>query len=240
MKTKSITIVLALFVTFFTSCDHDTIRAEGEVSSLDYSIPEYSELRVSSAFNVYVSFSDTEESIRIDANDNLHDRIVVKRDGNALVIRLKTFTNVRGNATLNAYISTKDIEHFDLGGASRVTLENEWNVERGTLELSGASNFTGEVVADRLNLDMTGASNIDLFGNVDSMDADLSGSSDIKDYDFEVQRLRIELSGASEAFLSVSESIDIEATGASVLNYKGEATITHKDLSGASEIKNRN
>lgn len=239
MKTKSIVIVIILALTILTSCDHDTIRAEGEVTSLDYSIPEYSALRVSDAFNVYVSFSDTEESIRIDANDNLHDKIIVKRDGNTLVIRLKTFTNVRGNATLNAYISTKDIQRFDLGGASRVTLENEWNVRKGSLELSGASDFTGEIIADQLNLDMSGASNVDLFGRVISVDADLSGSSDMKDYDLDVQSLRIDLSGASEAFLSVSESIDIEATGASVLNYKGDASITHKDLSGASEIKNK-
>lgn len=239
MKTKSIVIFLSLALAILTSCDHDTIRAEGEVTSLDYSIPEYSALRVSDAFNVYVSFSDTEESVRIDANDNLHDKIIVKRDGNTLVIRLKTFTNVRGNATLNAYISTKDIQRFDLGGASRVTLENEWNVRKGSLELSGASDFTGEIIADQLNIDMSGASNVDLFGRVIKVDADLSGSSDIKDYDLAVQNLRIDLSGASEAFMSVSESIDIEATGASVLNYKGDASITHKDLSGASEIKNK-
>ncbi len=240
MKTKSLIIALTLVVTIFTSCDHDNIRAEGEVTSLDYSIPEYSTLKVSDAFNVYVSFSDTEESIRIDANDNLHDKIVVKRDGDKLIIRLKTFTNVRGNATLNAYISTKNIESFDLGGASRVILENEWNVSKANIELSGASDFTGEIAADRLNLDMSGASNVDLFGVVSIVDADLSGSSDIKDYDLEIQNLRIDLSGASEAFLSVSESIDIEASGASTLNYKGDASITHKDLSGASEIKNRN
>lgn len=240
MKSKSVVIAIALVATIFTSCEHDIIRAKGEITSLDYSIPDYSTLKVSHAFNVYVTFSDTEESIRIDANENLHDKVIVKRDGNALVIKLKPFTNVKGNATLNAYITTKDIENFDLGGASRVSLENEWNVQKGTLKLSGASDFTGEVSIDRLNIKMTGASNMDLFGSAINVDADLSGSSDMKDYDLGVQSLRIDLSGASEAFLSVSESIDIEASGASVLNYKGNASITHKELSGASEIKNKN
>ncbi len=236
MKTKSIVIVLALVLGLLTSCDHDTIRASDEVSSLDYSIPEYSTVKISNAFNTKVTFSDTEESIRIEANENLHDRIIVQREGNSLIIRLKKFTSVRGNATLNAYIVTKDISRFDISGASKLTLENLWDTADGRIELSGASNFTGEIAADRLNLDMSGASSLDLYGSAISMDAHLSGSSDIRDFDLSVDNLKIDMSGASEAYLLIRESIDIRASGASSLKFKGDAKITYKRLSGASEI----
>lgn len=236
MKTKAIVFVFLLTLGLLTSCDHDTIRASDEVSSLDYSIPDYSTLKVSNAFNIHVTFSDTEESIRIEANENLHDRIIVKREGSSLVIKLKKFTNVRGNATLNAYIVTKDISNFDISGATKLTLENLWNRADGRIELSGASNFTGEVVVDHLKLDMGGASSLDLFGTVSALDAELSGSSDIRDFDLSVKDLKIKISGASEASLSISESIDIRASGASSLKFKGDAKITYKRLSGASEI----
>lgn len=236
MKTKSIVIVLILALGFLSSCDHDTIRASDEVSSLEYSIPDYSTVQVSNAFNTNVTFSDTEESIRIEANENLHDRIIVQREGNSLIIKLKKFTNVRGNATLNAYIVTKDISKFDMAGASKLTLENVWNSSEGRIELSGASNFTGEVAIDRLNLDMGGASSLDIYGNSSSLDANLSGSSDIRDFDLSVVDLKIQMSGASEASLSISESIDIRASGASSLQFKGDAKITYKRLTGASEI----
>jgi len=236
MKTKAILLGLVLMIGLLTSCDHDTIRASDEVSSLEYSIPDYSTVKVSNAFNTYVTFSDTEENIRIEANENLHDRIIVKREGNSLVIRLKKFTSVRGNATLNAYIITKDISNFDISGASKITLENLWDTADGRIELSGASNFTGEVVVDRLNLDMGGASSLDIYGKVASLDAELSGSSDIRDFDLAVENAKLEMSGASEANLSISESIDIRASGASSLKFKGDAKITYKRLSGASEI----
>lgn len=236
MRTKSIIIVLILALGVLTSCDHESIRASDEVSSLDYAIPEYSTLKVSNAFNTYVTFSDTEESVRIEANENLHDRIIVKRDGNALIIKLKSLTSVRGNATLNAYIVTKDISNFDIAGASKLTLENVWNGNNGRIELSGASNFNGEVAVDRLNLDMTGASSLDLYGTASALDADLAGSSDIRDFDLTVKDLKMDMSGASEAYLSISESIDIQASGASSLKFKGDAKITYKRLSGASEI----
>lgn len=236
MKTKIIVFGLVLALGFFTSCDHDTIRASDEVSTLDYSIPDYATLRISSAFNANVTFSDTEESIRIEANENLHNKIIVKREGNALVIKLKPFTNVRGNATLNAYIVTKDISTFDIAGASKLTLENQWTISDGHIELSGASNFTGKIETELLNLDMSGASSLDLYGNASSLDADLSGSSDIRDFDLSVIDLKIDMSGASEANLSISESIEIRASGASSLKFKGDANITYKRLTGASEI----
>jgi len=239
MKTQHIFIVLVLSLVLFTSCEKETIRASGEVTSLNYSIPDYSRVKISNAFNAYVTFSDTEESIRIDANENLHGKIIVKREGNALVIRLKKLTNVRGNATLNAYITTKNIADFDLSGASSLSLENLWDVQNGKVELSGASDFTGEVLADRLELDMGGASNANIYGNIGTLHADLSGSSDIRDYDLLIERLNIDMSGASEAFISVNESIDVEASGASELNYKGSAVIISKELSGASEINHQ-
>ena len=61
-----------------------------------------------------------------------------------------------------------------------------------------------------------------------------------QDYDLIVDYLNIELSGASEAFLLINETIDINASGASVLNYKGNAVVNNQKLSGSSEVRNRN
>jgi len=81
---------------------------------------------------------------------------------------------------------------------------------------------------------------LDLFGNTASLNAKLSGSSVLRDYDLNVEHLNIDLSGASEVFLSVNETIDIKGSGASILNYKGSAIVENRELSGSSEVKNRN
>ena len=239
MKTQLFIIGLVLSLGLLSSCDHDTIRVSSEVTTTEVSFSDYSGLQVSNAINAFVTFSDSEEKIVIEANDNLHDRIIVKREGNDVVVKLKKLTNVKGNATLNAYITTKRMSKFEIKGASSLTLENEWVSEDARIEVSGASDFTGELSVERLHMNMLGASNADIFGTAKSAYADLSGSSEIRNYDLLVERLEIDLSGASEAFLSVSQSIDIDASGASTLNYKGNAEVIHKRLSGASEIRKR-
>ena len=236
MKTKSFYISLILLFGLISSCDHEIIRARGEITTREVNITGYSALKVSDAFSIYVRFSDTEEKIEIEANENLHDKIVVEMTNGTLGIRLRNLTSIRGNPTLNAYIVTKRITDFDLSGASKVSLESELVASDVSIELTGASEFTGELDSKQLELEAGGAADIDLFGKVDKLDVSLSGASTLKNYDLLVKALDIRLSGASDAYLSVSETIDIDASGASKLRYKGSPVIHKIKLSGASEI----
>jgi hypothetical protein len=240
MKKQAIIFSLATLFTFLTSCDYDTIQAEGEVTSKQHDITGYSELRVSDTFQVHVIFSDTEEGVRIEANNNLHDKIVVEKDGNQLIIRLKNRTSVKGNATLNAYVTTQNLSTLFVSGASELTLDDAWVIHNGSIYVSGASHVYGEVDADALHTVIDGASTLDLYGNVSSLNAKLYGSSDMRDYDLHIFDLNMELAGASVAFLSVDESIDVSASGASTLNYKGAAVITRSELSGSSKVIHKN
>lgn len=239
MKTKSIRIVIALVCGLLSSCEYETIRASRHVTKREVNYSDFNGIKVSNAFNAYITFSDTEEKIEIEANENLHDNVVLKIEGNDLIVKLKKHTIVGGKVTLNVFITTKRITHFDISGASNLTLENALVAENASIELSGASEFYGELRVNRLEVDTSGASRIELFGSTGYLDASLKGSSELRDYDFTVEELDIRLSGASDAYLRVTESIDIRASGASTLNYKGGAVVNNKNLSGASKINKK-
>ena len=236
MKSKLVYTGLILLFGMMGSCDYEVIRPDGGITSREANFSGYSALHVSDAFNVNVQFSDTEEKITIEANENLHDRIIVEMEGQMLRIKIRNHTNIKGSATLNAFIVTKRISNFEVSGASKLSLESKLIASEARIRLSGASEFKGELDLGRLELDADGASHINLFGNTAMLKASLSGASTLADYDFTVGKLDIRLGGASEAYLSVTESIDVEASGASRLNYKGEAMVKEKRLTGASVI----
>ena len=220
-----------------SSCDTETIRASDEISTRQYSFTSYSGLQISADFDAFVHFSETEERIEIEANDNLHDKIVVSKDGNTLKIRLENKVNVRGNATMKAYITTRNIFDYRVSGDSYVELENLLVADNVSIDLSGDSRFTGEIEVNDLFVDLKGDSEIDVFGTASRLNADLSGDSELKDYDMYVEDLTLKLTGDSEAFLSVMGSIDVDASGDSVLNYRGEAEVVRQRLSGDSKVR---
>lgn len=237
-----VNLVITLFVglsVLLSSCEDISTKVtpSDSISTQTKSERNYSGLHVSNAFTVFVRFSDTEESIEIEANDNLHQYINVYTSGDNLVIKLKDNINIKnGHATLKAYVTTKYLSEFDASGASSITLQDELITDDCSIELSGASFYRGDVSVSQLSMDVSGASFVDIAGKATDCYIDVSGASSIKDYSLNVDFLNVDLSGASNAYLTVHKELDVEASGASSVFFKGDGLITRQNLSGASNV----
>ena len=239
MKTKVFAIILASVNLFLYSCDINETQVipDSKVTILQATFSDYEMIDASTAFSVYLTFSDTEESIEIEANDNLHKHIVVEKVGGVLKIGLEPNINVRGSATLNAYVTTKHISGYMASGASRFLVQSLIDFDEVSIYLSGASTFSGELEVNKLYADLSGASALNMDGTTNIFDLEASGASVMRDYGFETKSLNADLSGASNIYVTVDEDIDVEASGASILHYKGSAVIKNQDISGASMVK---
>lgn len=235
--TKIITLLIGIGL-LITSCQNiNTVIPSSSVTTQEEHYENYNGIEVSTAFTVDVHFSDIDEIIEIEANDNLHQYIEVEKINNVLRIRLKNGTNVRGNSTLKAHITTKNhLETYSASGASRIILNNELVAEFVSISLSGASTFTGNIDAKSISLFVDGASSTSIEGSTELLTADVSGASLINNYELQSHDVNLNLSGASQVSLTANGVIDITASGASFCRYKGDATIDHINLSGASQI----
>ena len=239
MKTNLISLAVLVFALFLFSCDihENDVRPSSKITTSQATFSNYTAIDASTAFTVYINFSDVEESIEIEANDNLHQYIEVKKENETLIIGIENGVHIRGNSTLKAYITTKNISSFSASGASKIIVENLIEASNVNIYLSGASNFSGELNVDQLFADVSGASVLNIAGFSNDFELEASGASVFSDYEFITSTIDADLSGASNATLTIEDEIYIEASGASILRYKGDALITHQDLSGASSIK---
>ena len=239
MKTNLLSLAVLVCALFLFSCDihENDVRPSSKITTSQVSFSDYTAIDASTAFTVYINFSDVEESIEIEANDNLHQYIEVKKENETLIIGIENGVHIRGNSTLKAYITTKNISSFSASGASKIIVEDLIEASNVNIYLSGASNFSGELKVDQLFADVSGASVLNIAGFSNDFELEASGASVFSDYEFKTSTIDADLSGASNAALTIEDEIYIEASGASILKYKGNAVITHQDLSGASSIK---
>jgi len=242
LKTNILTLSLLSSVLFLFSCDvyNEHVRPSSNITTRNESFEGYNMIDASHAFQVYVTFSDTEETIEIEANDNLHQYIEVKKINNTLRIGLRNNISVRGSATMNAYITTKHVDAFAASGASKIILESPLDTDDTYIHLSGASSFYGDIQTLNLLADLSGASVAKVSGTSSDLDVEASGASLFKDYGFETDNLHADISGASNIYLTVQNEIEVEASGASNLKYKGNGVIVYQDISGASSVKKMN
>lgn len=239
MKTKSVLAIVIGVSLFFSSCEEfgEFITPSGNVTTQDRTVTGYHGLDVSHAFNAYVTFSETEESIVVEANENLHSVIVVEVRNGILTVKLRDGIHIRwGDNTMNVYITTGYLDEYDASGASDIFLNDPLIADDVVIDLSGASSFDGDLQVDQVVCDISGASDLNLTGTAAYMRLDASGGSTMKDYLFSVDWFDADLSGASDAYVTINERIDLQASGASDLHYRGNGQINSIDLSGASNI----
>ena len=236
MGTTSKLNLAIVFAILLMSCEKDTVTASEEITTKDYEFSSYTSLEVNDNFKVYINFSETEEKLRVQANDNLHKYILVNKESNKLTVKLDKVRRIKGKETLNVFITTKSIDNFTVKGNAKLELEDPLETENLKIYLSGNSFFTGALATEKLDLVSSGNCMIDFSGSVKNMEVELDGNCELSDYDLSVETLKIDLSGNSNAYLTVNNSISIDASGNSVLSYKGSANIAHQKLSSGSKI----
>lgn len=239
MKSNALLILCLSFSILFSSCFQETVRPSGDITTVSHDLTDFKGIEASNSFDVYVTFSDEGDAVEIEANDNLHDEMVIEKVANQLVIRLKNNTSIRGNAKLKAYVTTSQSTHFDGSGASDFIFQNQLDAERVVVALSGASSLRGELQSDQLSADLSGASNLDVSGFSKSLQIEAYGASHMENYSFITDEIDADLSGASSVHLTVNELLNVEASGASNLFYKGDGLIDRLSVSGGSKVSRK-
>ena len=234
----------------------------GEVITEKKDFTNFTALDISSAFEVDITQSST-YSVVISADEDLFDYIEVTQTGSTLKIYLSPhhiFTDFTlGKRVLKAEISMASLHELEISGASKGTVTGfksasplKLNVSGATslkltdiaagdtdCEVSGASKLTGNLTAGYADFNVNGASSMDLSGVANDMELEVSGASRAELEEFRVRNVDVNLSGASETTVYVSETLDIEVSGASRLYFVGNPTLGETDISGASTIKHK-
>lgn len=175
----------------------------------------YTELDVSDAFEVTVS--DEVNDVVVTVGELAHNRVVVKTIDGTLYIGFKPGTHYVGKA-IAVIPANANLRDLDLSGASTFTGDLKGNEVE--IDLSGASTYRGTIEAVELDIDLSGASNAIINGTCQTeMEIDLSGASHLDAIHLNAQSVRGNVSGASNADVTVCSSLNVELSGASTLTY---------------------
>lgn len=230
MKPKT-AVPLIVFALAASGCT--VVRGSGDVMTIDVPIEDVSRLVVSHSFEVNVTVG-LEPSLTLRVDDSLEASLSVGMDGDTLRIGLEPRTTV-SNATLEADLTVTSLEAIDGSGAVEIHLATLTGSNLD-LMLSGASELDGPVDFESMTGEVSAASNMSLSGRVGTLEIDASGASDLLLLELEVDDLRIRLSGASDAEITVNDSIEASLSGASSLRYRGDPDVNPLEISGSSSI----
>lgn len=237
MKKVVLYSILAFLV--FSSCRQifgKRIRGNGNVKTEARTAGSFTNINVSGNIDIYVR-QDSVSSIKVEADENLLEYIVVDNNDGTLEIHPRSGYNLRPRKTIKVYVGNNTFRKFNASGACDIFTENRISVD-GTIDinLSGASDVKMDIKAPKIEADLSGAGNINLRGETKDFVVSGSGSTDIRCFDLLSENTEIKLSGAGNAEVFASVKLDVHVSGAADVKYKGNAAVSQK-ISGAGSVK---
>ncbi len=237
---KKVFLVSFLVLLIFSSCRFmgwKGINGSGNIVTQSRTTEKFNSVDVSGAINVYVKQDSAQQTIKVETDDNLQEYIDIHEDNGVLYISQRDNYSLDPSKKIKVYVSATYFKRFNISGASNIYSENKLvSSETLDIDMSGASEIKLDVKAPRINADITGASSVMISGETKDFNVEGSGASDIKSFDLMTENTTLDISGACSAEVFASVKLDVQASGASGIKYKGNAAV-NQDVSGASSVK---
>lgn len=216
----------------------ETARQPGNWAqgATEYKVQPFSEISIEGGnHRVYIKH-EPRHTVFVKKPESESYRLEIENDDDELTIDTDHGWIRWGNAKpAHIYITTPNIQAIEGTGAQFFRLY-DLDVPALEVRLLGACKLSGQVVASQLNFDFSGNSSATLSGQADHLQANLSGACDLVARKLTVRHANIEASGASNAYVTVTERIDAEASGASDIEYAGRPPQKQTRTSGAADI----
>ncbi len=232
---KCLKIILLLFVGFNSTAQRQfVVDPDAELRKIS---GNFSSIKVSSGIHIYLSKGE-EEVLAVSASNEKYRQGIKTENINGVLNIFYAGDKIRfgNNYKLNVYIAYKNLEQIQSFGASNIYIAGIMELPLLNIQMSGASEFKGEIKIDELNINLSGASNMKLHGIAKNVNIESSGASDVKAFNLLTENCNIKSSGASDVNITVNKEIFANASGASNIYYKGAAELKVKQSSGSSSI----
>jgi hypothetical protein len=257
MPVKTILLSLAVIVMagmMVTASGCKVVTGSGETITLEMDYEDFERIEVSYAFDVDIERADTYK-VHIIIDETLLEYLHVDKSGGTIYIGLKS-GNTNMDQTRKAEITLPRLQRLELSGASDGIVRGFSGSDDMDFELSGASSlevvdlkagnidvdisgaseFNGNIEIREGEFDLSGASILELTGSASDTSLEASGASDVRLAEFTTVNANIELSGASDAEIIVNQRLEIDLSGASELIYHGNPKVGSINVSGGSTI----
>jgi hypothetical protein len=227
---------LIILLLSLSSCVFDfreTVYGNGNLVTEERHADSFDRLKVSSGIDVIITQGE-KESIQVVADENLLEYIKTEIYDNTL--KIYTDANIRHAKSKEVHLVYKKLREIDISSAGDVEGTNRMKTDDLDIDLSSAGDLSLDVEAIKITCNISSAGDAHLSGTVDELDADLSSAGDLNASDLVARKAHVNSSSAGNARICATEEVDLTASSAGDIYYKGDPKTININKSSAGSI----
>ncbi len=195
------------------------VRGNGNVETIERHINEnFDQIKVSRGLDVYLTQSD-DVSLKVQADENLHDIIMTEVENN--VLRIYADENIKRASSKKVMVSFKTINKITATSGSDVYSTNTIAVESLELKTTSGSDMELDVDTHVLECDSSSGSDLRLSGKTDKLYAEASSGSDIKAGNLKTSTCEARASSGADITVNTSKELYAKASSGGDIKYYG-------------------
>jgi hypothetical protein len=209
-----VALALASSVALLAGCG---VRGSGVMASETRNVSGFSAVSLSGSGDVRIEQTG-QESLTIEAEDNLLPLLETYVDDGTLVLRTRPNTSIRPTRTIRYRITVARLDSANISG-------------------SGSLRATG-VDSDRFTTSISGSGSMTLTGKAKAIDLSISGSGSYDAANLVSQTGRISISGSGSGVVNTSEELEVAISGSGSIEVVGKPWV-EQHISGSGRVSRR-
>ena len=212
---KILIVLLIGCVVVVAGCHLPGVRGNGQIKTEERQVAAFANVDTSGSFEI--EWQNGSPALRITTDENLLPYIENNVSDDTL--RLRTRDHIWPTHGIKIVISSPTRTGGRLRGAVKLTVK----------QLSGPT----------FALESKGASEVTLSGNIDRLSVDMTGASQLAAAGLQTKTAEISTTGAGDAEVAVSDTLNVAITGAGKVTYSGNPATIKKQITGAGSIRHK-
>jgi len=209
--TRRTTFLLAAMALTCVGCDE--VKGSGQVTTERRQVGSFSAVEAEGAVELEVT-QGTPARLDLECDANLLP--LVKTEVRRDTLHIGSQERLRPSKRLLVRVTTPTLKAIDCSGAAELTV-------------TGVAN-------DALRVGLSGAGSAKLTGRTGRLELTISGAGDVQATDLAAQHVVVAGTGATDAAVHATESLEVNLVGAGTVRYRGKPKTVKQSITGAGEL----
>ncbi|MET0464604.1 MAG: head GIN domain-containing protein [Chitinophagaceae bacterium] len=197
----------------------------GNLITREVPVTSFSQLTVGGVFNVVLA-QGSAEAVKIEAEDNLQELVLVEQNGNGLTVTMKKHKSIKTNKKMTVYITFKQLNSIDLKTVGNITTTGTLNFDDLKMHNASVGNVELKLAARSIELENKSVGNLELEGKADNAVIKNKSVGSLEAAKFVVQTMHIDNNGVGGAEVNAEKSLKMKSSGIGGVKNRGGGTVT--------------
>jgi hypothetical protein len=140
-----------------------------------------------------------------------------------------------GNKTIR--VTMPQLDRIEISGTAELYSKGTFRQKKLDIQMSGSSDIRLDLEAEELTASLGGASDLNVSGIAHKAEYRIIGVGDLRARDLDSKSVKIDISGAGDAWITATEELHAKVWGAGEIRYAGDPSSVIQEVSGAGSVE---